>query len=158
MRMVPQSSRDIRIQVVDEMLPRNFELWAQIERWKSIRPGISMVVLSDTLSIRHMEKLFSYGVMGYIHREDCVRSTLSACLEAVVQKHLYVSPRASAALYKRQAHANAQGLSRVDIDVVHALDQGMNTQETALQLGLDVRSIYRSKRNLRQVLSVKTNE
>jgi len=44
------------------------------------------------------------------------------------------------------------------MDVIHALDRGMNTQETALQLGLDVRTIYRSKRNLRQVLGVKTNE
>ena len=148
----------VHVLLLDEALPRHLELWSLIERWRTLRPSISIIVLSDTLSIQHVESLFRDGVLGYIHREDCVRSTLSACLEAVIQKRAYVSPRASAALFKRQADASAQGLSRLDIDVIHALDQGMNAQETAFQLGLDVRTIYRSKHNLRQVLGVKTNE
>lgn len=144
--------------LLDESLPRSIDLWSLIERWRALRPGSALIVLSDTLSVRHVERLFQSGVLGYIYREDCVKSTLSACLEAVLHKHAYVSPRASAALYQRQAHAHTHGLSRVDIDVIHALDQGMNTQETAQRLGLDVRTIYRSKNNLRQVLGVKTNE
>ncbi|CAG0956356.1 Transcriptional regulatory protein UhpA [Anaerolineae bacterium] len=148
----------VQVLLFDETLPRHLDLWTLVERWRTLRPSMSLVVLSEALSIRHIEKLFRQGVIGYIHRDDCVKSTLSACLEAVAQKQAYVSPRASAALYRRQAHASAQSLSRVDIDVIHALDQGLNTQETALQIGLDVRTIYRSKNNLRQVLGVKTNE
>jgi DNA-binding NarL/FixJ family response regulator len=148
----------VHVLLLDEVLPRNVDIGALIERWKAVRPSMSIIVLSDTLSTRHIERLFKYGVMGYIHRDDCVRSTVSACLETVMQKHAYVSPRASASLYKRHAQASGDDLSRVDIDVIHALDQGLNTQETAMQLGLDVRTIYRSKNKLRRVLGVKTNE
>lgn len=148
----------VHVLLLDETLPRKLEIWSVLEHWKTLRPGMAMVVLSDTLSDRHVEKLFWYGVMAYIHRDDCTLSTLTACLDAVCQKRRYVSPFASAELYTRQAQATAEKLSHVDIDVVYALDQGLNTQETALQLGLDVRTIYRRKRNLRQVLGVKTNE
>lgn len=148
----------VEVLLLDEVPSRSFEIWTLLERWKNLRPGMSIVVISDTLSVRYVERLFKCGVMGYIHRDDCVLGTLTACLEAVYQKRPYVSSIASGALYRRYAQASDEKLSRVDMDVIHALDRGMNTQETALQLGLDVRTIYRSKRNLRQVLGVKTNE
>lgn len=148
----------VHILLLDEVLSRNLDFWLLIERWRIIRPNMAMIVLSDTLSTRYVENLFKYGVVGYIHRDDCVSSTLAACLDAISKRRAYVSPCASATLYTRQALANTEKISRVDIDVIYALDQGLNTQETALKLGLDVRTIYRSKQKLRQFLGVKTNE
>lgn len=148
----------VSIVIIDDSAAPTLDLCAILERWLTVCPSMHMVILSQNLSTRHIQRLFACGVLGYIHRPDCTRETLLACLSSVSRHQAYISPRASAELYRRDAIASEFGLRKMDMDVLKCLQQGLNTQEIAIHLQLDERSIYRSRQRLRKALDVRTNE
>ncbi|HEX2619337.1 MAG TPA: hypothetical protein VHL11_04295 [Phototrophicaceae bacterium] len=148
----------VNIVLLDDTLPRVSEPRSLVDRWQMASPGLIVVMLSQRLSSLYIQQLFTYGVMGFIHRRDCTKNTVLACLETVSRLQHYISPQASAELYRRDTQAATLGLRRTDIDVLHGLFEGLTTQEIALRIGLDERSIYRSRYRLRTVLGARTSE
>jgi DNA-binding NarL/FixJ family response regulator len=148
----------VNIAILEDVVSPLIDLWGMLERWRNVSPILHIIVLSQNLSTRHIQRLFSTGVLGYIHRPDCTKETLLACLTTVSRNQAYVSPQASAELYKRDAVATEFGLRKTDIDVLKCIQGGLNTQEIAVQLQLDERSVYRSRNRLRKALDVRTNE
>jgi DNA-binding NarL/FixJ family response regulator len=148
----------VEIVLINDALPPATDVWSILADCYENLPRLQIVILSQQLSTHYIQRLFRQGVMGFIHRPDCTRSTLLACLDIIGRNKQYVSPAASAELYRRSMDAHTLGLRKVDLDVLKCMHEGLNTQEIALRLGLGERTIYRSRSRLRNVLNVRTNE
>lgn len=155
-----QSINQVRIQgvLLNDSGLKHGELWKLLDYWQEILPSIHIVILSRKLSHRYLQKLFAHDVLAFIYRPDCTLSTLAACLESIAQKRHYISPQASAELYMRHDQADALGLRAIDLDILHCLNNGMNTQQIALSLNVTERTIHRSRNRLRAALNVTINE
>ena len=143
---------------LSDRLPRTLDLWALLDDWLARLPSLRIVILSHNLNTRYIQRLFQCSVHGYIYRPECTRETLFACIKIVIDNQQYVSPCASAELYRRDADARTFGLHCTDIDVLNCLYQGLNTHEIAHRLDVNERTVYRSRNRLRRVLDVRINE
>lgn len=152
-----QQSRVQGVLLNDDGL-KHGELWGMLDRWREHLPHLMIVILSHKLSHRYLQKLFAQDVLAFIYRPDCTLSTLAACLESVARKRHYISPQASAQLYRRQDQADAFGLSAIDQDVLHCLNRGLTTPEIALDLNITKRTVHRARNRLRAALNVTINE
>ena len=129
-----------------------------VTRWLDRLYNVQIVIVSKNVSVRYIQRLFASGARGFIHRPECTQSTVAACLETLRRHENYISPAASAQMYKRTADAEAVGLLETDLDVLHLINEGLRTQEIAFILKMHERSIHRSRSRLRAALGVQTNE
>lgn len=148
----------VNMVILDDTLLLVNETDGLLERWQTICQGLAVIVLSQYLGSHYIQQLFAQGVFGFILRRDCTRNTVLACLETVSRRQYYISPEASAELFRRDQHAADFGLRRTDMDVLHGLYEGLTTQEIALRTRLDERSIYRARQRLRIALGARTSE
>jgi len=144
--------------LIDEATICQEDLYAFVTHWTNSLRSPGIIVMSHKLSATYVEKLFCLGVLGFLYRDDCTTSNILTCIRSAALRRPYVSPQASALFYKREAISRNSGLSRLDIDVLQQLALGLDNHEIARLLGFHVRSIYRSKAILKQVLNVKTND
>lgn len=134
------------------------DLWGVLTGWRDRYPNLIVVILSQKLSHRYLQRLFAHGVQAFIYRADCKLTTLLACMESARKCERYISPRASTDLYLRQDRTDALGLKAMDMDVLHCLNRGLTTQEIALNLQTTERTVHRSRSRLRSALKVTINE
>lgn len=147
----------VHILLLDDNLPTSKDIMDVVQLLHQRYQGTSIVILSQRLSGRYVQRLLSAGVSGFIYKEDHLEKTLVHGLQLVRNGHLYVSPRVAAFTYATREQIDFH-LNETDREVLSLMAQGHNPQEIASVASLSIRSVYRIRRKLKQSLGVRTNE
>jgi DNA-binding NarL/FixJ family response regulator len=144
--------------LLNDSLPRSVDIYATVQTLRQKYPGTAILVLSDKLSVRYVQKLLHAGAQGFIYKQDRLRTMLVAGLETVRSGGIYLSPSVSALPFLGDIQHDIAQLKPLDIQVLHLMAEGYTVQEIANYLDIVDRSVYRIRHRLRSALNVRTNE
>lgn len=141
--------------ILDDDLPGHEPCQRIITQLKQTRPEMKVLVLTDRLSERYAQAILRAGARGLICKRDRIAALMTACLITVLNGDIYLSPQFAALPYQQSEYGP---LNQTDLAVLRLIEAGYDTQEIALRLQIVPRSVYRIRRKLRELLSVRTNE
>lgn len=120
-------------------------------------PAVRVIVVSSRLTPYDIHRMMRLGVKGFIHREDLAESLLTS-LDLVRRQVVTLSPRASN-LFASQSYLNPlEHLTPLDKQVLRMMAHDFNVKTIASALEVSLRSVYRARERLREILGVNTNE
>ena len=129
-----------------------------IERLRSLRPKVRIILLSNTANFSSLYAILQQGMSGYVFKEDRLADTLIYAIEMVSRGQLYLSPHVSELPYMDTPKFSNQGLTPRDMSVLKLMYRGKTVQHIAQTLMLKDRAVYRSQEKLRRALRVPTTE
>ena len=129
-----------------------------IERLRSLRPKVRIILLSNTANFSSLYAILQQGMSGYVFKEDRLADTLIYAIEMVSRGQLYLSPHVSELPYMDTPKFSNQGLTPRDMSVLKLMYRGKTVQHIAQTLMLKDRAVYRSQEKLRRALCVPTTE
>jgi two-component system, NarL family, response regulator NreC len=152
---------DPDIVVVDFSVPgineREFVETARA-RW----PGIPILVLTFRRDDESIESALRAGVDGYLLKTDA-RTELLAALHAVLEKKRYISPtifdtvvNGFVSQQTQTKHAESDGLSEREREVMKLIARGLRTREIAERLSVSHKTVEKHRTNLMRKLGVRT--
>lgn len=152
------STLDPAVLLLEDALPSNETIYPVLYRLRRSFPNLLMLVLSNKLSARYLQRVFEGGASGFIYREDRLEDSLLIGIETVVQGSLYTSPQASGVLVWSRINSADALLSAIDLEVLRLINQGMTIKQIASTMDYHLRSVYRIRQKLCAVLDVPTHE
>jgi DNA-binding NarL/FixJ family response regulator len=127
-------------------------------RW----PGIPILVLTFRRDDDSIELALRAGVDGYLLKTDA-RNELLAALRAVLEKKRYISPSVFDTVVNgfvsqqtHAKHAEADGLSEREREVMKLIARGLRTREIAERLSVSHKTVEKHRTNLMRKLGVRT--
>ena len=128
------------------------------DRW----PGVPVLVLTFLRDDDSIVSALRAGVDGYLLKTDR-RSELLTAIRTVVEGQRYISPtimeRVVNGFVTQQAHAKhaeADGLSDREREVMKLIAQGLRTREIAERLSVSPKTVEKHRTNLMRKLGVRT--
>ncbi len=144
--------------LLEDALPANETIYPLLYRLHRDYPNLLMIVLSNKLSARYLQRVFEGGASGFIYREDRLEEALLIGIETVVQGSLYTSPQASGVLVWSRINTTDAHLTTMDLEVLRLISQGMTIKQIAATMDYHLRSVYRIRQKLCAVLDVPTHD
>jgi len=120
-------------------------------------PEVRVLILSQMLHLGYIQQLMHDGARGFLYKEDPVDEILLVAIRMVMRGELYFSPRASALPFQQHL-SNLNGLSVRECQVLRMLSTGLTVSEIGEALHIDIKTVYRSRDKLKDILGVRTNE
>jgi DNA-binding NarL/FixJ family response regulator len=128
------------------------------DRW----PGVPVLVLTFLRDDNSIESALRAGVDGYLLKTDR-RSELLTAIRTVVKGQRYISPtimervvNGFVAQQTHVMHAETDGLSDREREVMKLIAQGLRTREIAERLSVSPKTVEKHRTNLMRKLGVRT--
>ena len=144
--------------LLEDALPAHETIYPLLYRLHRDYPNLHMIILSNKLSARYLQRVFEGGASGFIYREDRLEEALLIGIETVVQGSLYTSPQASGVLVWSRINTTDEHLTTMDLEVLRLISQGMTIKQIAATMDYHLRSVYRIRQKLCAVLDVPTHD
>lgn len=149
------SQNIVDVILIDEALPPHTNLLREVKTLNRDCAGAAIVVIFQRASSSLAQRLLANGVRGLLHKNDDLGQHLVQAIILGKQQGVHVSPSMS-------PFVNTQtelpvSLSERDHDVLKLLAEGLDPKGIALALGLGGNTVYRTLRNLRDMLNAQNN-
>ena len=149
--------------VLDVSMPKLRGIEA-IHEIKTIRPEVSILMLTMHKDKEYLYLALSAGAKGYLLKEDADRDLFSA-IERIRQGRAYVSPYFSEELFdnlvqvgkgdERRSPLEIDPLTTREREVVKLIAEGRSSKEIADLLCISVRTVDNHRANIMEKLNVK---
>ena len=149
--------------VLDVSMPKLRGIEA-IHEIKTIRPEVSILMLTMHKDKEYLYLALSAGAKGYLLKEDADRDLFSA-IERIRQGRAYVSPYFSEELFDnlvqigkgdgRRSPLEIDPLTNREREVVKLIAEGRSSKEIADLLCISVRTVDNHRANIMEKLNVK---
>ena len=151
---LPHAQPDLLL--IDVTMP-DFEPIAAIRHIRARYPGMKILVISAYDDDVYVQGLLAAGVNGY-HLKDQPLSDLQLAVRRVLNGERWISSRLLDKLVGHSGvpHANTEGLTTRQRDILQFLQQGRDNQAIAQRLGLSVKTVEKCLTSLYRQLSVQS--
>ena len=147
----------VHLLLLDDRLPPTINIVDTVRRFSQQYPDVAIIILSDHLSMRYIQRLLAAMTSGFIYKRERLSRVLLTAIETVRYGRTYISPQAAALAYDR-VEGQTEQLNTTDREVLQLIGRGHTVQEIVQLTGLVDHSVYRVRRKLRTLLDVRTNE
>lgn len=113
-----------------------------------------LIVLSQRRNREYIQGVMRWGNASFILKNGDVKEQLLKALQLISSGYPFVSPAA----FKIMNNSSSQILDSQDWDVLRLTEQGLRAKAIGMQLGISVKTVYRSRGKLKQLLGVSNNE
>lgn len=149
------SQHIVDVILIDEALPPHTNLLREVKTLNRDCAGVAIVVILPRATGSLAQRLLANGVRGLLHRNDDLAQHLVQAIILGKQQGVHVSPSMSPFVDTRRELPVS--LNQRDLDVLKLLAEGLDPKGIALVLGLGGNTVYRTIRNLRDVLNAQNN-
>lgn len=129
-----------------------------IESIHNIYQELMVIILSDRLAVSYIQHVMSSGANGYIYKAGDMEQALSMAVSCIRRGTKVLPPDVSEALLVGNQVILIGNLNTRDIDVLELTEAGKTVKQIAYSLGIEQRTVYRSRERLRDALNVQTND
>lgn len=146
--------------VIVDLSLRNSSGLDLIKDLRSLRPDLSILVLSMQDEKLYAERTIRAGAHGYLNKQEATRTILEA-LRQILAGKVFMSPALSSELLSRivgrsqNAAYTIEKLSDRELQIFDLLGQGYGSRQSAEYLGLDVKTIETYRSRLKEKLDLK---
>ncbi|MBL8161025.1 MAG: response regulator transcription factor [Anaerolineae bacterium] len=134
------------------------ELVELLRHLKSVIPRLRIVVMSQQLSVARIQKVIQNGALGFIHKGDDLEHSLNVSVSTVCRDLAYLSPRAAERLATVSPYVASGDLTAYDTQVLQMTAQDLTVGQIAATLNTSIRSVYRAKAKIRDILNIQTTD
>ncbi len=117
-------------------------------------PDTGLIVLSQRRSREYIQGVMRQGNASFILKNGDVQEQLLKALQFSSGGYPFISPDA----FKIMNSSSSQPLDTQDWDVLRLTEQGLWAKAIGMQLGISIKTVYRVRGKLKQILGVSTNE
>ncbi len=149
------SQNIIDVILIDEALPPHSNLLREVKTLNRDCAGTAIVVILQRATVSLAQRLLENGVQGVLHKNDDLEQHLVHAIILGKQQGIHLSPSVSP--YGNTQKKLPASLSQRDLDVLKLLSEGLDPKGIALALGLGSNTVYRTIRNLREMLNAQNN-
>ena len=129
-----------------------------IESIHKIQQELMVIILSDRLAVSYIQHVMSSGANGYIYKAGDMEQALAMAVSCIRRGTKVLPPDVSEALLMGNQVILIGNLNTRDIDVLELTEAGKTVKQIAYGLGIEQRTVYRSRERLRDALNVQTND
>jgi DNA-binding NarL/FixJ family response regulator len=129
-----------------------------IESIHKIQQELVVIILSDRLAVSYIQHVMSSGANGYIYKAGDMEQALAMAVSCIRRGTKVLPPDVSEALLMGNQVILIGNLNTRDIDVLELTEAGKTVKQIAYGLGIEQRTVYRSRERLRDALNVQTND
>jgi DNA-binding NarL/FixJ family response regulator len=129
-----------------------------IESLQKIQQELMVIILSDRLAVSYIQHVMSSGANGYIYKAGDMEQALSMAVSCIRRGTKILPPDVSEALLTGNRVILIGNLNARDIDVLELTETGKTVKQIAYSLGVEQRTVYRSRERLRDALNIQTND
>lgn len=129
---------------------------------RTIKPGLSILVISMHDESLYAERVLRAGARGYIMKQEGGRK-LMAAIRQVLSGQIYLSEKMSSQILESLSggHSKAevpslQKLTDREFEVLQMVGQGKGTREISQHLHLSVKTIEAHRANIKRKLNLRT--
>ena len=149
------SQNIVDVILIDEALPPHTNLLREVKTLNQACAGIAIVVILQRATASLAQRLLANGVRGILYKNDDLTQHLVQAIILGKQQGVHVSP--SMSHFVNMEKELPVSLSERDHDVLKLLAEGLDPKGIALALGLGGNTVYRTLRNLRDMLNAQNN-
>jgi DNA-binding NarL/FixJ family response regulator len=113
-----------------------------------------LIVLSQRRSREYIQGVMRQGNASFILKNGDVQEQLLQALQFSSGGYPFISPDA----LKIMNSSSSKTLDTQDWDVLRLTEQGLRAKAIGMQLGISVKTVYRARGKLKQLLGVSNNE
>ncbi|MEO8613102.1 MAG: response regulator transcription factor [Chloroflexota bacterium] len=117
-------------------------------------PDTGLIVLSQRRNREYIQGVMRRGNASFILKNGDVQAQLLKALQFVSSGYPFISPDA----FKIMNSSSPPTLDSQDWDVLRLTEQGLRAKAIGIQLGISVKTVYRARGKLKQLLGVSNNE
>ncbi|MSU64423.1 MAG: response regulator transcription factor [Pedosphaera sp.] len=117
-------------------------------------PQARILMLSGDSDLAHVHEAMKAGVSGYLLKEDTNQEVILTAVRSVLNNNTYLSPTVTTALVENLranrpavAPTAQRPLSKLEIEVLQLIAEGLRNKEMAIRMGVSVKSVetYRAR-------------
>jgi DNA-binding NarL/FixJ family response regulator len=113
-----------------------------------------LIILSQRRSREYIQGVMRQGNASFILKNGDVQEQLLQALQFSSGGYPFISPDA----LKIMNSSSSKTLDTQDWDVLRLTEQGLRAKAIGMQLGISVKTVYRARGKLKQLLGVSNNE
>lgn len=117
-------------------------------------PDLGLIVLSQRRNGEYIQGVMRRGNASFILKNGDVQEQLLKALQLISSKYPFISPDA----FKIMNSSLSLTLEIQDWDVLRLTEQGLRAKAIGVELGISVKTVYRSRGKLKRLLGVGNNE
>jgi two-component system nitrate/nitrite response regulator NarL len=142
--------------LMDVLMPQMSGLTATSQLQKEL-PDIKVLMLSISENLDDLRAAMDAGARGYVLKGTSAEE-LGRAVESVHQGHMYFSPEIMSATLNQTARADQSGpkprLTVREREVLVLVAEGRSNKETAVELGVSVRTVETHREHLMRKLDI----
>lgn len=117
-------------------------------------PGLGIIILSQRRNGEYIQGVMRWGNASFILKNGDVPEQLLKALQLISSQYPFISPDA----FKIMSSSSSLSLETQDWDVLRLTEQGLRAKAIGIQLGISIKTVYRVRGKLKQILGVGNNE
>jgi len=117
-------------------------------------PDTGLIVLSQRRNREYIQGVMRRGNASFILKNGDVQAQLLKALQFISSGYPFISPDA----FKIMNSSAPPTLDSQDWDVLRLTEQGLRAKAIGIHLGISVKTVYRARGKLKQLLGVSNNE
>lgn len=133
------------------------EMEDELNQIRLMCPATKTIVISSRFTVPHIRRIMQLGAKGFIYREELADSLLHS-IDLVLRDVVNLSRQALELLTTSNLLVSSNDMKPRQMAILRYTAEGLNPKEIALKLNVDVRTVQRDKRQLREILDVATND
>jgi DNA-binding NarL/FixJ family response regulator len=155
--------------VLSELNFSDMEYEKMIEKLKSLKPGLKLIILSAYGEMKLVRSCFNLGVDGFLLKSNSIRD-LENGISAVMQGNIFMGeglmvapPSNQVSQEEKQVQAQVndrfilkQKLTRREVEILGLICSGLNNRQISKELFISDQTVGVHKKNIMKKLSVNT--
>lgn len=141
--------------LLDVRMPE-FDILEALTSLRTALPNMRVIVVTAHQDPQLVKAAAKKGAAGYILKEEALSNLLPMAVREVAGGNRWFSPKSSHRLLN--AETPYTGLSEYQLDVLRMMVQGKTPNSIALSLNKSVAAVYSAQNQIREKLSLETNE
>ena len=144
----------VEVLIVDDQTVHPNEVMQLAAACHQRYPDTGLIILSQRRSREYIQGVMRQGNASFILKNGDVQEQLLQALQFSSGGYPFISPDA----LKIMNSSSSKTLDTQDWDVLRLTEQGLRAKAIGMQLGISVKTVYRARGKLKQLLGVSNNE